>query len=264
MSLGTGVALTLVVAACGVSAADHPAAGSLYTEAGPDSDPLIMRTGAAGPVVECDSRVTGGFSDGLYDNGAVASDPAGAIETAAHEAGFDGARSGYEVAVREDTRVLFTYDVGGETKQAIIVHDGPTIDGDGWYVESWARCDLAEFPDSIASEAGIQVWTDASGDRVPTTDIQSYAGPAHCDWQQMTFLEVGGNSYVRNPEPYLRGHFKEDFEQDLPLPADAVDTGYQRAGQQLWLSPGEERAYVGADRDHVELWPRETKRVACL
>ena len=214
--------------------------------------------------MDCDSRVTGGFSDGLYDNGAAASDPEGAIETAAQEAGFDGAGNGYEVALREDTRVLFTYDVDGETKQAIIVHDGPTIDGDGWYVESWARCDLAEFPDAIAAEAGVQVWTDADGDRVPTTVIQSYAGEAHCDWQQMTFLQVGGNTYLRDPGSDLRAYFQKEFVPDLPLPADAVDTGHQRAGQQLWLPPDEERAYVGADRDHVELWPRETKRLACL
>ena len=263
MSFGTGVALTFTLAACGANTTGDPYAGSLYAEGDQHGDPLILRTGAAGPLVECDSRVTGGFSDGLYDNGAAASSPAGAIETAAHEAGFDGARIGYGVAVREETRVLFTYDVDGETKQAIIVHDGPTIGGDGWYVESWARCDLAELPDSIADEAGIQVWTDTDGSRVPTTEIQSYAGSAHCDWQRMTFLEIGGNTYLRNPEPYLRGYFHEEYVPDLPLPADAVDTGYEHAGEHLWLSPDEGGvAYVG-DGDHVEQWPRETRRIGC-
>ena len=88
--LGTGVALTFVVAAA-AQALPTTRCGFALHEAGPDSDPLTMRTGAAGPLVECDSKVTGGFSDGLYDDGAVASDPAGAIEMAAHEAGFDGA-----------------------------------------------------------------------------------------------------------------------------------------------------------------------------
>lgn len=38
---------------------------------------------------------------------------------------FDGARTDFRVARAEDDRVLFTYDVGGITKQAVIVHDGP-------------------------------------------------------------------------------------------------------------------------------------------
>jgi hypothetical protein len=93
--------------------------------------------------VQCDGRVLGGFSDGLYDNGAVSGNPAGALETSLDEYGFTGAQTGYQLARLEDRRVLFIYNLDGVTKQAIIVHDGPTIDRTGWYV---------------GTEAGVEVW----------------------------------------------------------------------------------------------------------
>ena len=46
------------------------------------------------------------------------------------------------------------------------------------------------------------------------------------------------------------------------LPADAVDTGYQRDGDHLWLSPDEQRAFVGSRAD-VEIWPRSIQRLGC-
>lgn len=239
-------------------AADDPAddyTGPLYVDA---------RHGAAGEVVQCESPISGGFNaEGEYDNGAVADDPQGALETARHEAGFDGARSGYRVAAEEPTRVLFVHGVDGAVKQALVVHDGETAFGEqGWYLESWARCDLSEFPDAVAEANGTQVWTDESGARVPTGTIKSYPGPEHCDWQDMTFLHLGKAVYVREPDRYLREFFAEPYDPRLPLPAHAVDTGYARGGEQLWLSPDQQRAYVGV-RTEVDLWPRTVEPLLC-
>ena len=50
---------------------------------------------------------------------------------------------------------------------AVVLHDGPATKGaggDGWYRESWARCDVSELPDEVAeSYFGYQIWTGPDG-----------------------------------------------------------------------------------------------------
>jgi hypothetical protein len=46
------------------------------------------------------------------------------------------------------------------------------------------------------------------------------------------------------------------------LPRDAVTTGFQRDGKQLWLAPDKSVAYVGTPSD-VEVWPRTVKQLGC-
>ena len=264
-----------VLSACGQSpdlftdSPDSHAAGETYD--GPlyvpikHAAPKPQRYGAAGMALHCTTNegTTGASSAGsTYDNGAVADNPKDALRLALGESQFDGARSNFRLAREEKTRALFTYDVGGHTRQAIVVHDGPTIAESGWYVESWARCDLSEFPGEVTERAGMQVWSDASGHRAPTTRVVSWKGPEHCDWQDMTFLEMGKATYVGAPEPDLSDFFAVPFRSDIPLPANAADTGYHRGDQHLWLSPDKQRAYVGS-RDHVEQWPRTIKQLGC-
>ena len=49
---------------------------------------------------------------------------------------------------------------------------------------------------------GIQVWHDASGNRVPVATIESRPGAEHCDWQDITFLTLhtanGEQQYLRD------------------------------------------------------------------
>lgn len=71
---------------------------------------------------------------------------------------------------------------GGSPKAALVVRDGPGSEGaggDGWYVESWAVCDVVELPD-VARELGCEVWTDARGEPVPTRVLAVTRGPEHC------------------------------------------------------------------------------------
>jgi hypothetical protein len=165
--------------------------------------------------------------------------------------------------------VLYTYEVDTLVKEAVIVHRGRNTAGSvGWYVESWAACDPAEFPDSVDAFHGLQIWTDARGRRVPTTAVVSSGGPEHCDWQDMTFLTLGrhlqgdqpsGTTYVGNADPDLSKWFAEPYRRHVNLPGD---TGYHRGDQHLWLAADRKRAYVG-DADDVELWPRMTMKLAC-
>lgn len=254
-------AAAVVLAGC----ADAAPAATSDARPGTYPGPLQVdaANGAAGEVVECRTRVTGADTgDEMYDDGAVADNPDGAWATIRSEALMDGATSGYTVARDEGDRVLYTYAVDGVVRQAAILHHGQALGGTGWYLESWARCDLSEFPDAVAEASGVEVWTDESGARVPTTRITSSPGPEHCGWQDMTFLYLAGAAYVREPDPDLADWFAESYDPSRPLPSAAADTGYERDGEQLWLSPDGQRAYVGS-RDDVELWPRADRELAC-
>lgn len=165
---------------------------------------------------------------------------------------------------------MYTYQPEGVTVFALVAHHGVSIDGTrGWYAESVARCNAAEFPDSITRASGLWIWTDPSGRRALTTKIVSSEGPEHCDWQHLTFLHLDDSgeeapefAYVAGARPDLDDYFDEPYQQGLALPDDAVDTGYHLGDDQLWLSPDGRRAYVGS-RSQVDLWPRTNKPLYC-
>jgi hypothetical protein len=106
------------------------------------------------------------------------------------------------------------------------------------------------------------VWSDEQGVRVPVRLVQSYPGSAHCDWEEMTFLQMRKTLYVRDPSGELDDLTEGRFESGLPLPAGAVDTGYHRGRQHLWLAADGHAAYVG-QADQVEQWPRGTDHLGC-
>lgn len=226
------------------------------------------RYGAAGQVVECRHRPTaGGFESAeVYAGGATSDTVEQALETARSEGMFlELPDLELEVAKAEPDRVLLTYSAGGVVLAALVFRDGPATEGAGgagWYRESWARCDLSEFPAEVAETYfGYQIWTGPDGLPALTSDIVSYPGPEHCDWQGMTFLSLDDRqTFVRDPPPELRQSVDGTFVASMALPADAVDTGYRRNDDRLWLSPAGDRAYVGRP-DDVEAWPRA--RLGC-
>lgn len=262
-------ALGLVLSGCGT---DTVATGERTTSS--YEGPLRMArgesehpgAGAAGDVVECAAWGDGGSMDGqVYGEGATAGSAEESLEVASSEGGFGGVQRGLLVAKREQDRVLYVLTVGGAVKQAVIVHNGPATEGaggPGWYVESWAHCDYSELPRSFTDGLGLQIWTDADGRPLPTTTIESWEGPEHCDWQSMTFLHLGAAVYVRNPHPDLADFFATSYEEHADLPADAVDTGYERNGDRLWLSTDRQQAFVGS-KQRVEAWPRTIEPLGC-
>lgn len=224
------------------------------------------RAGAAGNAVDCRTWGAGGFADAaVYNSGATGDSPERALAIARSERIFDGVQEGLQVAKQEADRVLYVLEIDGVIKQAVILHDGPATDGaggPGWYVESWARCDYSELPASFTDAIGLQIWTDAAGQLVPTTKVQSWRGAQHCDWESMTFLYIGDETYVRAPQPDLTAFFADAYRSHADLPRDAVATGFQRDGKQLWLAPDKSVAYVGTPSD-VEVWPRTVKQLGC-
>lgn len=263
------LAVAMLISACtgnstGPSApgpAKHPYDGPLYAAHASGAHP---EAGAAGRVVHCKTWGGGGSVTRVpYYDGATTDRP----EQALYEEGIfsGGAQKGLRVAKEVKDRVLYVLEVKGVAKEAVVVHDGPAAEGaggPGWYVESWAVCDNSELPRWYTDSIGQQIWTDSSGQPVPTGTIESWRGPEHCDWQSMTFLYLGKRAYVRDPQPDLSDYFADPYRAHGSLPQDAVATGYEHHGQKLWLSADHQLAYVGTAAD-VETWPREVKPLGC-
>jgi hypothetical protein len=166
-----------------------------------------------------------------------------------------------EEAGREGRAVLFTWREGGTALGSFVVHDDMDgTDGDrGWGVYSYAFCDPAEWPPGVSDAAGYQVWSNADGDRVPTSLIYSWPGSEHCGWEGMTYLFLGSDGrlgeFYGTPDPELQELLATTYAEHTEPPADARDTGYQRDGRELWVAKDGTAAYlVGADGD-AERWP---------
>ncbi|MGW4885525.1 hypothetical protein [Streptomyces murinus] len=190
---------------------------------------LLAASGAAGRALECDGKI--------YDGGG--SDPWSAAEGGATpEEGlaryFDMDEPevpayGYRVERREADRVLYSFDVGGRTKVAVVVARDQR-GRPGWGPETSASCDPAELPERFTATT---LWENRIYARDP-------AGVLARDG----FL---GAPYVGR----LRA-----------LPADAYDTGYRRRDERLWLTPDRATAYVRTSHG-VEAWPRLKAGVNC-
>lgn len=237
-------------------AADVPPAAASY------DGPLQARGryGAAAAVLDC--RAVDGSSETQvpYAEGATSDTPEQALETATSEGLFlFGPLDDLRLAAAEPTRVLLTFAATGTTTMALIFHDGPATEGaggPGWYLESSARCDYSQFPPAVAADQGYLLWSDPAGRPVPVDRVYSGPGPEHCDWQDTTFLRLDDRrSYVRDPGPDLTDYVAADYIAAMPLPDDAVDTGWERDGQHLWRAPGGRVVYVGTVAS-VEAWPR--------
>jgi hypothetical protein len=126
--------------------------------------------------------------------------------------------------------------------------------GTGWGITSWAVCDPSELPATITDTWRIEVWERRDGSRVPTGRVSSYRGPEHCDWQDVLILELGGRTYLRDPEGKLADLARGAFLADTVLPDEARDTGYRRDGLALWAEPSGQAVYA-VDGDRVERWP---------
>jgi hypothetical protein len=269
------VMFVAILAACGTDsgvAAGLPGAeqrydGPLYETEG--------RYGAAGQVVDCRNGArAGGFERAeVYAEGATSDTVQDALATAYSEGMFlEIPDVDLAVAKAEADRVLLTYaGDAGAVKVAVVFHDGNGTGGaggDGWYRESWARCDFSEFPEQVAeSYFGYQIWTGAGGEPALTSEIVSFPGSKHCNWQRTTFLSLGGDSrdgalYAERPQSDIAQFMQGKYVADMRLPDDAVATPYSRDGRRLWLSADERYAYVGEPHS-VEAWPRTQPGFGC-
>lgn len=226
-------------------------------------------------MVTCDQPVLGSSSSEPFDGGGEVGETAGSGLAQGRD---DGLWSGFDddgmTAVRtEPDRVLFTYVAAGRVLQAVVMRHGRVAPGRGagadgiaWYVESSARCDVVEYPDGLAESRGAEVWTDATGRRISSQVVSSSTSDdASCLRAGTRILELGQGDddrrYLAHGEAYP-DVVDEPYREDVPLPSDAVDSGYRHGDERLWVSADSRRAYVGTT-DRVDVWPRLADGFGC-
>ena len=179
----------------------------------------------AGAALECAGKPYADGAGDYADSGleSVQDDAEAALADYLEQEGFflEVPKQGYVVEREDEDRVLLSYDVDGQTKVAFVAADGLTDwkDAEGWGIETWAACDPSELPAQVAADLGVQVWLDDQGDPAPVTTIQSYAGPEHCDWQDITFLTLGSRG----------DHLRQFFGDPTGKLADWLQTSYAAA-----------------------------------
>lgn len=227
---------------------------------------LRAASGAAGLALECAGDLYSGAGSDPWSPGDGGKTPQDGLR-----AYFDMEQPGvphygYRVERQDAQRVLYSFDVGGRTKVAVIVaKDQPQRPG--WGPETSAACDPAELPASFTDKGPYEIWSDRSGHRVPVAKVNSSAGPAHCAWQQAHFLQFGtaasSRLYARDPEGVLPpGTLASPYDGNATLPAQARDTGYHWHDEELWTSADPWKVYVRTG-DAVEAWPAVTPGHGC-
>ena len=265
--------LGVAAVACGTEKGDlvvtgtappTPYSGPLYIPAKDwdeekDDRSDLVNTGAAARALECDWPIDTAGGSEPWSEGDGGETPEEGLKAYFDIEQPGVPQEGYRVERKEGGRVLFSYDVGGRTKVAVIVAKDQK-NSPGWGPETSAACDPAEFEPSFTDSQEYEIWTNRDGKRVPLTVINSSVGPAHCDWQEAHFLGLGEGRghkiYARDPHGVLGSDMlATPYDGDVRLPADAEDTGYRRGDWQLWLTADKGTAYVRTP-DGVEAWPR--------
>lgn len=239
------------------------------------------RSGAAGRALECDGAPYDGGAGDYVDGGleSAQSSAEQALQNWLDNQSWGLPTSGYRVEREDSDRVLLSYDVDERTRIAFIAANGiGDYNGEtGWGIESWAQCDPAELPASVTEALGIEVWEDPLGARVPVTEIRSFKGAEHCDWQDITFLILGqaedgrgdpsddADEFLRDTTGELADYLRTSYDATASLPKRAVDTGFSRDGRRLWLDPAGDAAYLVStgDPDDVERWPASKEPIRC-
>lgn len=186
--------------------------------------------------------------------------------------------SGYSIETEDGDRTLISYDnEANKTVIAFVMRDGQQDyydDGEGWMVESYAMCDPADWPPDVAQTLDIGVWRDDSGRSMSINTIVSFHGPEHCNWQDSTWIWLGEDGkdgeFIGNPPRDLRDGLRTTYALDVPVPADARDTGWSHDGDRLLIAADGSAAYLvasyeDADRTVGDRWPaaKELGAIRC-
>lgn len=122
------------------------------------------------------------------------------------------------------------------------------------------------------------VWT-RNGAALQPGELNTIAGPDHCQWQTATLLHIGwppgavatelsgARQYIRDPKgrlsevASLRG---ARFERSVTLPADAKPTGHKLGAIELYVSPSDQDQWIYlASPSDTERWPRSDPPIGC-
>ena len=164
-----------------------------------------------------------------------------------------------------DSWALFGYQVGGRARAVVVVRRAPNLVVVPWFVVSVASCDPSEFDPATPLGTKIRIWTDQTGNVVPTTIVREQA-----DCYNATQLEVDGRLFVWDPNhgvaAYDPSNLEGTFETSTSVPATATDTGYRSGSRSLYIAAHGSAAYVGSGKN-VQRWPHvkgdEVIRIDC-
>jgi len=116
-----------------------------------------------------------------------------------------------------------------------------------------------------------------NGSTVGWQQLDTAAGPAHCDMQSMTMLHIGwppgtradtsasARQYIRNPAgAFPLTDLRGTWERNPSKPADLADSGFRYGVLKLYLAPSDQDRYVYlvAPADS-ERWPRSDPMTLC-
>ena len=117
-------------------------------------------------------------------------------------------------------------------------------------------------------------WT-KDGRAVDGQELNSIAGPDHCEWQSAVVMHLGWplgtvsrtsaeiHQFIRDPKGAIDPGLRDRLAIAVPLPGDAADTGYRYGDLELWLAPSVPDAAFLKVGDDVERWPRADPVIAC-
>ena len=265
--------MLLLVSACGGGpVAEPPSDEAAVPQVDLDEQPIADapdpadRAGAAAEYVDCTYGIwNGGWSLDFGFSGS-GSEPEVALDRFLDEGLFSLPHDGYFASGRDADRLLYTYQVDGVPKVAVILADS-TADldaSDHWTVETFATCDPSEYDPSVDDQLSMEVWLDADGGRVPTSIITSFQGAEHCGWESVTYLIHEDQQFISDPRGVIDVPYGTPYDGDTELPVDAVDTGYRHDDREFWISADGQVAYL-VESDRVEAWPKpdSTEPVWC-
>lgn len=163
---------------------------------------------------------------------------------------------GYERIYETPRNVVLVYRSAGEVKVALHVsRDQRTYQqvSREWVIWSLYACHDSEYGADVELEPGFGVWRNFETNSV----MVDFEGWGHCDMESARFLRFGPDDqiFIRDPAGRFEGELFGRYRGDTTLPGDALDTGYRRGEDELWLGDDGRALYVVMS-DKTERWPR--------
>jgi hypothetical protein len=174
--------------------------------------------------------------------------------------------SGFSPVLVNGHWALYRYLVDGRPKVHAVATDqvpDPVVEGE-WYLVGLRACDASEFDPADLDPESITIWTDSSGEQVHSDVISSSVGPGHCGHERTIWLHLRRDElYIRDPFGDLADWTIVSFDPDVPLPADAIDTGYHTDRWHLFTIPSGRAVFVRTEDGTIERWPRARDGLGC-
>ena len=173
---------------------------------------------------------------------------------------------GFDPAVVEGHWARHEYRVDGRVRAIAVTTDrGDGFpEGLGWSVVGLRACDAAEFDPADGLTFDQTLWRDRAGTIERSDRIHSAPGPGHCDWESTIFLRFEDVQYIRDPLGVLADATVAQFDADVALPDDAVDTGLHTEEWRLHTTADDDSIYVVTRAGSVERWGRAKDQIACM